>query len=186
MFDKLVQFLIDILYLFKFWYVIEPYEQGYTFHLGAPGRPIGCKDGWFGSGLHLIWPLSITNTRYYDITEDTADLVAVDLTTKDGRAVKVGGMFRYKVRADKAWEFIVLLGDVSAVEGKAAADLLSAAIAETVSNTTHADLFAPGTAIEELVIDEARKYLNRYGYKILDFHWNYKVTPSRVIRVLTD
>lgn len=182
MLDKLVQLIINFLYLFKFWYVMEPWEQGYSFHFGAPGRTLGPEDGWLGSGFHIIWPGSITRVRYYDIWEDSAELIPVDLTTKDGHTVKVGGVFRYRIRADKAWEFLVTLGD----ESTALPDFLSMAVARVVADIDKSDLFNSSFDSEDRVLDEGRRQLNRYGFKIIDFYWNYKVAPSRTIRVMTD
>lgn len=182
MFDQLVQLFIQFLYLFKFWYVMEPWEQGYSFHFGAPGRAMGPEDGWFGSGLHLIWPLSVTRVRYFDTWEDSAELEPVDLTTQDGHTVKVGGVFRYRIRPDKAWEFLVTLGD----ESTALLDFLSSAVAKVVSTTPKTSLFSPDFNLEDKVLEEGRRQLNRYGFKIIDFYWNYKVAPSRTIRVMTN
>lgn len=182
MLDQLVQLFINFLHLFKFWYVMEPWEQGYSFHFGSPGRPLGPKDGWLGSGLHVIWPLSVTRVRYYDTWEDSAELIPADLTTQDGHTVKVGGIFRYKIRADRPWEFLVTLGD----ESTAIIDFLSMAMAKVVANMPKVALFDPNVQSELKVVEEGRRQLNRYGFKIIDFYWNYKVAPSRTIRVMTD
>jgi hypothetical protein len=181
MLDKLVQLFIDFLHLFKFWFVIAPYEQGHTFHFGSVGKPIAYNDGWFGSGFHLTWPLGITDVLYYDITEDSHEIDIQDLTTRDGHAIRVAGVFRFKVRADKAYEHLVVLGDGST----AVTDFLGAAMAEVVENSNLDSLFDPGEDRESLVVDEARRMLNRYGYKVLDFHWVNKVAPQRVWRVIT-
>lgn len=175
MLDKLVQFLIDFLYLFKFWYVIEPWEAGHTFHLGRRGRKLG-------PGFHWIWPASITSVQYFDTTDESVELEARDLVTSDGQAVKVGGVFRYKMRADRAWEYITTLGD----DSSAVEDFMSMAMAEIVEKTPVETLFSSKGGTEDKIVVEAREQLNRYGFKILDFYWNYKTRPSRVIRLLTD
>lgn len=181
MLDKLVQLFIDFLHLFKFWHVIEPFEQGHTFHFGALGRPIGFTDGWFNSGFHLTWPLGITSVIYYDTTEDSHELDQQDLTTKDGHMVRVAGVFRFKVRADKAYEHTVVLGD----DSSAVTDFLAAAMAHTVVNTNVTAFFSGDYDSESRVVEEARRLTNRYGYKILDFYWTTKVAPSRVWRIIT-
>ncbi len=175
MLDKLVQFIIDFLYLFKFWYVIEPWEAGHTFHLGHKGRRLT-------PGFHLVWPLGVTTVQYFDTTDESTELEPQDLVTKDGKAVKVGGVFRYKMRAEKAYEFITTLGD----DSTAVDDFMSMAMAEVVENSNIAELFSATGGTEGAVVQEAREQLNRYGFKILDFYWNYKTQPSRVIRLLTN
>lgn len=182
MLDKLVQLFIDFISLGKFWYVIEPYEAGHSFHFGARGRTIESNNGLFGSGLHFIWPLNITDVRYFDITDESAELRAVDLVTKDALPVKVGGVFRYRIRPDRAWEFITLLGD----DSSAITDFMSMAMAKAVSEATLSELFSSEAVIQWKVVEEARRQLNRYGVKILDFYWNYKAAPSRIIRVMTE
>ena len=174
MFDRLVQFIIDILYLFKFWYIIEPYEQGHSFHLGYLGRPLD-------SGWHVIWPFHITTVLYYDITDATAELEPLDLTTKDNVMVRVGGMFRYKHREDKAYEFLCLLGD----DTTSLEDFLAAAVAKIVENSTKEELFSTKHSSEAFILDEARRHLSRYGYKLYDFFWTIKVAP-KVYRVIID
>jgi len=182
MLDKLVQLFIDFLYLFKFWYVIEPYEAGHSFHCGYRGRALGSANGWFGTGFHLVYPLGITTVRYFDITDESTELNPTDLTTKDGHHVKVGGVFRYRMRADKAWDFITTLGD----DSTAVEDFMSMAMAEVVEGSRVTELFDADGDSEVKVVEEARRQLNRYGFKILDFYWNYKVRPTRTIRVMTD
>ena len=174
MLDKLVEFLISILHIFKFWYVIEPFEAGHSFHLGYRGRPLT-------PGFHLIWPAYITTVRYFDTTDESTEVETTDLVTKDGHAVQVAGVFRYRIRAEKAWEFIVTLGD----DSSAITDFMSMAVAEVVEGTTMSELFSSESDTEDQVVEEARKQLNRYGFKILDFYWTYKTRPSRVIRLLT-
>jgi len=182
MLDKLVQLFIDFLYLFKFWYIMDPYEAGHTFHFGARGRHIGPTNGWFGSGFHLIWPVNITNVRYFDTTDESSALPPRDLVTKDGKPVKVGGVFRYRVRGEKAWDFLVTLGD----DTEAIHNFMAMAMAKAVSQSSLSELFGSEGVMEWLVVEEARKHLGRYGIKIMDFYWDHKAAPTRIIRVMTE
>jgi regulator of protease activity HflC (stomatin/prohibitin superfamily) len=133
-------------------------------------------------GFHLIWPAFVTTVKYYDTTDESTELEPTDLVTKDGEPVKVAGVFRYKIRGDRAWDYITTLGD----DSTAVTDFLSMAMAEVVESTPAEQLFNSEGDTEVKVEAEARKQLNRYGFKIIDFYWNYKTRPSRVIRVLTD
>lgn len=182
MFNRLVDLFIDFISLAKFWFVVEPFEQGHTFHLGALGKPIGYDDGWFGSGFHLIWPLNITKVLYYDITEDSHEFDPRDMTTLDGHIVRVGGSFRYRVRSDKAYEHLVVLGDGST----AITDFLTAAMCQVVEATELKDLFDVDHDSERAVVKAARNLLKQYGYKILDFYWTTKVAPQRTWRIITE
>lgn len=181
--NKLIDFIISILRIFKFWFVIEPWEHGFTFHLGKPGSSIGYDDGLFGTGLHLIFPFYVTRVRNFDITEESAEPPVRDLMTSDGHLVRVAGVFRYKVRPERAYEFLCVLGeDWTTVMDH----FLGAAIAEVVEHLTKDELFSDTSPGEEMILEEARRHLNRYGFKWLDFNWTERAVPARVYRLITD
>jgi regulator of protease activity HflC (stomatin/prohibitin superfamily) len=82
MFDRLIDLLLDSLGLFKFWEVIEPYEQAVVTRLGKYDRTLE-------EGLHWVWPLAIERVYGDAVVPTTHDLAPQSLTTADGKAVVV-------------------------------------------------------------------------------------------------
>lgn len=84
MFDRLIQFVIDFIDLFRFWVVIDCFEVGVVLTLGRHTRTIDSTNGLFGTGLHLVAPFCIEKTLVDQIVPGTRDLQPQSLVTSDG------------------------------------------------------------------------------------------------------
>jgi len=82
MFDRLIDLLLDSLGLFKFWEVVEPYEEAVVTRLGKFNRSLE-------SGFHWVAPFAIERTYSDSVVPVTHDLAPQSLTTADGRSVVV-------------------------------------------------------------------------------------------------
>lgn len=85
MIDKLIDFLIGVLDLFKCWTVLNEYERGVLLRLGRFKREVG--PGW-----HWQFPFSIDVVLYDNVVARTVRLPTQSLTTADGRDVAVTGI----------------------------------------------------------------------------------------------
>ena len=82
MFDRLIDLLLDSLGLFKFWEVVEPFEEAVVTRLGKYHRSLE-------GGFHFVIPLAVEQVYTDSVVPVTHDLAPQSLTTADGRSVVV-------------------------------------------------------------------------------------------------
>lgn len=90
MFDRLVEFLIQSMELFRFWVVLDAFEQGVLLRLGKFVRVIE-------PGLHLIWPFRIDHVMFESIVPTTHSLGNESITTKDGKAASFHAVVTFQI-----------------------------------------------------------------------------------------
>jgi regulator of protease activity HflC (stomatin/prohibitin superfamily) len=182
MFDKLIEFFLNILDLFRFWAVVKEGNRAVIYTLGKPTRTVGPQDGIRGTGLHLKWPFWIELEEDTSIREEIACFAGQDLQTKDDKKVRVSGAFTYAVVPEKVVIWQTTLGD----EGTALPTALRSAIAETIIRRDLADLLEVDElkGLRQEILDRARKALNSYGCRITDFKWVER-TEARTYRLIT-
>jgi len=91
MLDRLVDAIVDFLDLFRFWEVVDHFEEGVVLRLGK----YRCK---CGPGFHWIAPFGIDQVLTENVVLDTIDLGPQSLTTSDGRDVVISGVVSWKIR----------------------------------------------------------------------------------------
>jgi regulator of protease activity HflC (stomatin/prohibitin superfamily) len=83
--DRLLDFLFECLEMFKFWLVVDEYEQVVVLTLGKPRR----KNPVLDPGIHIVWPFGIEEFLADNVVPcDLADL-EIDMTLKDGTPLHV-------------------------------------------------------------------------------------------------
>ena len=177
--DKLIDFLINFIDLFRFWVVIDYCEKGVVSTWGRLGREISSNDGWFSTGLHLIWPLGIEEAVTVIIQDEWDNLFPQSLMTSDGQHVVVQGSFQYTILPEKVTIHVETLGE----EGAARDGAMRAAIALNVESRPHSDLVDDTKELRKAILSTARGTLNPYGYKLKDFQWLQKIA-SRTYRLI--
>lgn len=90
MIDRLLDFLLEILDLFRFWTVIDAFEEGVVLRLGKYSRTIG-------PGLHLMLPFGLEEDMTESVVPTTKNLGPQSLTTFDDVAVVVSGVITYRI-----------------------------------------------------------------------------------------
>lgn len=90
MIDKLIDFLISILDLFRFWDVIDDFSEGVVLRCGVFHRELK-------PGLHFIIPFCIEKVICDNVVPRTVKLGTQSLTTKDGRSVIVSGVVTARI-----------------------------------------------------------------------------------------
>lgn len=168
MLNKLVEFLISILDLFRFWEVIDSGEWGLRFTFGVAGKD-------FGPGIHWKAPFNAQNYLAFSTKIDSTELEEQTLTSKDGVVMTVQGYLKYRISPKKAYEFVVELD-----EGTALFDFGRAAVAQVVENNPH-DL--PAYEFEKQVLAACRQHLNQFGFKFLSFGLTQRA-PTRTYRII--
>jgi regulator of protease activity HflC (stomatin/prohibitin superfamily) len=90
MFDKLFDFLVTFLDLFRFWSILPPEQAGFVRRFGLPVRDLR-------PGLNFLWPFNIETTSRADMRLWADVLPAQSLRTADGVEFVVRMMVSYQV-----------------------------------------------------------------------------------------
>jgi regulator of protease activity HflC (stomatin/prohibitin superfamily) len=90
MFDKLVDVILGFLHLFKFWIVIQPYEQAVQLRLGHYRRILS-------EGLHWLIPFGVDYCISEHIVPTTHSLGDESVTSQDGKSVGFHAVVTYRV-----------------------------------------------------------------------------------------
>lgn len=91
MLDKLIDFLIQCIELFKFWLVLHPYEAGVRLRLGHFHEVLN-------EGFHWMIPFGVDTHLAEYIVPTTHSLGDESTTSKDGKSVGFHAVVTYKVR----------------------------------------------------------------------------------------
>lgn len=104
MLDKLIDFLIQFLDLFRFWSVLPPEQAGFVRRFGLPVRDLR-------PGLNFLWPFNIETTTRVDMRLWADVLPAQSLRTSDGVEFVVRMMVSYQCNDPR--QFILNCYDAS-------------------------------------------------------------------------
>ncbi len=91
MFDRLIDLMLQFVELFKFWHVVDPYEEALVLRLGKLQRHIVC--GW-----HPIIPFGIERVMDEHIVPAVHVLENECITTTDGKTVGFRAIVTYRIR----------------------------------------------------------------------------------------
>ena len=91
MFDKLIDFFISIIELFKFFWVIRQWEAGIILRLGRYTGKV------LSPGFHIIWPFAIDEVHTISIIPDVTKLEPQTIVMKDKSVVVVQAIVKYQV-----------------------------------------------------------------------------------------
>ena len=169
MVDKLLEFFLGVLDLFRFWAVIEQYERGLILRLGRFTQEIG-------PGFHWILPFGVERVLHDNVVPRTHRLEPQSLMTADGKVITVTGVITARIaNIQKA------LLEVEGVD-HALVDCCTAAIAERVTSSLWEELSTEG--FRERLMKECRKQGWKYGLEI-ERAQLADICPSRSIRLLS-
>jgi regulator of protease activity HflC (stomatin/prohibitin superfamily) len=167
MIDKLIDLIISIIDLFRFWQVIAAYQRGIVLRLGVFHRELE-------PGLHWIIPFGIDHVLDDNVVPRTVALGAQSLVTNDGHTVAVSPVVTARIR-----DIQKALLEVEGVD-HALVDSCSAAVAEHVARSTWDELRAEASA--KTLLKECRQQAFRYGIEIIRVQLA-EITTCRVIRL---
>lgn len=91
MLDRLIELIIQFLGLFKFWHVVDPYEEALVLRLGKLHRHLLC-------GLHWIIPFGAERVLDEHIVPAVRVLENESATTRDGKSIGFRAVATYRVR----------------------------------------------------------------------------------------
>jgi regulator of protease activity HflC (stomatin/prohibitin superfamily) len=152
MLDRLIDFLIQFIALFKFWIVLHPYEAGVQLRLGKFYKILQC-------GFHWILPFKIDYVVVEHIIPCTHSLGDESITTADGKSVGFHAVVTYRVHNVK--KAILEIEDVD----HAVRDACSGEIGRVLRESTWEDIQFPSILTELTTACRSRGF--RYGIEIL-------------------
>lgn len=152
MFDKLIDFLISVIELGRFFWVIRQWEAGVILRFGKyTGRVMN-------PGFHFIWPLSIDEVHTINILPDVVELEPQTIVMQDRAVVVIQAIVKYQVVDPET-----CLVDVGS-ELDALKQFTQGAIHTIVSGVNYSE--ANVVEMERAIITEARKEVNKWGIKM--------------------
>ena len=154
MFDKLIDFLISIIELFKFFYVIRQWEAGVILRFGKYTKKV------MEPGFHFIWPFSIDEVHTISILPDVAELGPQTIVMKDRSVVVIQAIVKYQV--SNAETCLVEVGS----EQDALKQFTQGAIHTVISAINYNE--ANVIEMEKAITREARTEVSKWGIKIHD------------------
>ncbi len=173
--DRLFDFLIDSIQLFRFFYVCGPMAEGVICRWGVEKRRINNTTGVMGTGFHFIWPFKIENVTVLSMATRLAELQSQTLVTKDGVNVATGIIITYRVRdISKA---IFSVWDSFA----AAQDACQANFAQGVLGSTFEELRSEAFWLR--LTETCRKQGFKYGFEIESVRCA-ELAPTRTYRLI--
>jgi len=149
MFDRLIEWVVQFAHFFKFWVVINEFEDGIVLRWGKFNRCIG-------PGFHLIIPFEIEATFYVETTIHPLDIPAQSLTSADGKSINVSATVRYQIIDAKA--FILQVMHDEHIVGNS----VKGSITQVVTDHPFRDLLE----LSDVVARMAKRDLKDYGIKI--------------------
>lgn len=88
--DRLFDAVIDFLYLFRFWKIIDVYEKGVVLRFGKPKRVLG-------PGFHLKMPFNIEVVLTDNVVPTTEDLGIQSLVTADQHEITLRAIVHWRI-----------------------------------------------------------------------------------------
>lgn len=169
MFDRLVEFIIQSIELFRFWVVLDSFEQGVLLRLGKFVRVID-------PGLHFIWPFRIDHVLFESVVPTTHSLGNESAVTKDGKSLGFHAIVTYKVHDIK--KAMLEINDTD----HAVRDACAGEIGRVLRENNSCDIIGSTEIFEKLRV-ACRKRGFRYGIEIIDVQFA-GLTPVRSIRLM--
>jgi regulator of protease activity HflC (stomatin/prohibitin superfamily) len=170
MFDRLIDMVIQFIELFRFWTVIDPYEEALVLRLGKLHRHLLC--GW-----HLVIPFGIERILTEHVVPAVRVLENESATTKDGKSIGFRAVATYRVRDIEKVLLEVEDGNHAVV------DACAGEVTRVLRESTWEDIMQP--EIMDKVTAAARKRAFRFGVEIMSIQFT-GMTLCRSIRLMGD
>ncbi len=154
MLDRLIDVLLSVVDLFRFWEVVTEYRRGVRFRLGRVSGSL------LQSGIHWRVPFGVDLVEHVNTTLETRALPPQSLTTSDGQDVTLSAVVSYKVVDPEL--FMVKAEDMGDVIGR-----VPAIVTGSVIDSDFDDI-ATGEWIAN-VYDDVREALMEYGIDAVEF-----------------
>jgi len=157
MFDKIIDFLIDMIEKIMPVFIINQFDAGILLRRGLFKKVVN-------GGIHFKIPF-LDEVFSHTITPTTEQLPAQSLTTKDGKSIVVQGIIKYEVANIKT--FLLEVWDAT----DAISDTTQGVIKDVIMGL---DIIDIGTDIDSIITKKAKIEAAKWGIKI------HKVTLTNI------
>lgn len=177
MLEKLWDFLINILHLFRFWFVVDEYEQDILLTLGRYNREKGVIKG---PGIHWRIPFGVQQEIGDNVVKKVIDMPIQAVTMRCGTTVTVGPIIAYKIS-----DIRKVMLDVEDAE-TAARDSSRATLRQELAKLTfdEAKEMDMEDKLVEHITKSARKKGWQYGVEIMELGLS-DFSKARIHRFIT-
>jgi regulator of protease activity HflC (stomatin/prohibitin superfamily) len=153
MLDKVWQFIVDFIDLFRFWQIIDPYEKGVRIRLGVSDRVV------MENGFHWKYPFAIDTIPTLRHVLSVKELGAQTVTSKDNSQVVIQAIVKYEIK-----DVVKAILDVDD-EVEAVSELTQATIRSVAIKTDYSDMNTED--FEDKIKVLAKKEAEKWGIKII-------------------
>ena len=171
MFGKLIDFLVSVLDLFRFWTVIDPFELGIVLRLGRYSRTIK-------PGFHLLWPLAIEEVLSENVVPTTTNLSEQVLTCRDGVSIVAATMVRWSISDVR--KTLLEVEDADEV----LEDTCYGQTTKIIASLTWDEVIESVTDLEEKLLSAMRRRSHKWGIKVHEVSFT-DLAKAKVLRVVT-
>jgi regulator of protease activity HflC (stomatin/prohibitin superfamily) len=154
MFDRLFDFIFDILKLFKFCKILQPQQRGVRVRLGLKIKKIG-------PGFHLYLPFGLDTLYWENVMTETMTTNPQSLTTSDGISVAISSVITFSIFDVKI--FLLEVEGRNAVIG----DTAYGVTADFIRSKTWNELNDPKFNLSFEMTQAIRNQAEKYGVKII-------------------
>lgn len=171
MLDRLIDFVVQFLYLFRFGVVVDQYEVGVILRLGKLRKVLG-------PGFHWMLPFAIESVLTDRSVPTATDLPMQFLVLACGKVVAVGPVVTF--RTNDAVKFLLESDDAES----ALRDSARGTVREVLSCMTWKQLVSDPKGVEEILTRAVRKMAWRWGIEVTRVALS-DLAPARVLRLIT-
>lgn len=171
MLDRLIDLIVQFLYLFRFGCVCDAYEVGVILRLGRLRKVIG-------PGFHWMLPFALETVITDRSVPTASDLPMQFLTLADGKVIAVGPVVTF--RTNDAVKFLLESDDAES----ALRDSARGKVREVLSLLTWAELVQDQEEINDRLTKAVRKDAWRWGIEVTRVALA-DLAPAKILRVIT-
>lgn len=171
MFDRLIDLIVQFLYLFRFGVVVDQYECGVILRLGRLRKVLT-------PGFHWMLPFAIETVLTDKGVPTATDLPMQFLVLADGKVVAVGPVVTFQT--NDAVKFLLESDDAES----ALRDSARGTVREVLSGMTWAQLIGNPDDVEKILTRAVRKMAWRWGIEVTRVSLS-DLAPARVLRLIT-
>ena len=169
MLDRLLDLLVELVDVFRFWEVIDHWERGIVLTLGEfRGRELD-------PGIHWLAPFRVQQVYKTNVLPLTEQLPPQSVTTRDGQAFVLSPVITWRVSRVRVFLLEVENGR-SAIR-----DCVQGVVGEGANELTSAELLAPEAMLK--MLPQIRARARRYGVVIENAQFADRVR-ARSLRLL--
>ena len=168
-FNQLLEVILDYIELAKFWVVLDSYEEGVVLRLGKYHRTLG-------PGLHWVFPFT-ESVLSDNIVPTTCHVGPISMTTKDSKAVVLGGVLTWSIFDIK--KFLLEVESAEDVIEDASYGILG----DMIREKDWRQLVDPRSRFRFFVEKRLIRVMAKYGVLVEHFQFS-DLTRSRTVRIM--